>query len=123
MLLIGGGLVLMVALSFMGSDRTSLRPGEQKTVRVVLPPPPPPPEIKPQEKPPEPKPTPIEQPTDSPPPPTPQSEPTPGDSALTAREGAGPSNYGLAGGDGRSEGRRVGEECVTPVRDRWAPDH
>src|SRR3546814_4370799 len=60
MLLIGGGLVLMVALSFMGSDRTSLRPGEQKTVRVVLPPPPPPPEIKPQEKPPEPKPTPIE---------------------------------------------------------------
>ena len=60
-----------------------------------------------QEKPPEPTPTPMDQPVeDTPPPPDAPSEPTVGDSALTAREGAGPSNYGLARGDG--SGTRIG---------------
>src|SRR3546814_19309599 len=49
---------------------------------------------------------PVEEPTDSPPPPTPQAQPAPGNDALTAREGAGPSNYGLTIGDG--SGSRIG---------------
>lgn len=90
---------------FIGTQAPTVsdRPGEQKTVRVVLPPPPPPPpppEVKPDETPPEPKPAPVEQAQDTPPPQTPQSEPVQGDSALTAREGPGPSNYGLQAGDG-----------------------
>ena len=61
-----------------------------------------------QETPPEPVPTPVplDQPLDTPPPETPSADPTPGDNALTAREGAGPSNYGLVGGDG--SGGRIG---------------
>ncbi|QXQ05304.1 TonB C-terminal domain-containing protein [Sphingosinicellaceae bacterium] len=108
-LLVAAALVVVVALMLWRGDAVSLRPGEQKTVKVVLPPPPPPPppEVKPVEKPPEPKPMPLETPvTDVPPPPTPQAEPVAGDSALSAREGAGPSNYGLAVGDGG--GTRIG---------------
>lgn len=100
---------VILAVMFLRGQTVTERPGEEKTVRVVLPPPPPPPppQVKPDETPPEPKPQPIDQPvTDTPPPPTPQAEPAPGDSALTAREGAGPSNYGLAVGDGG--GTRIG---------------
>lgn len=100
---------VILAVMFLRGQTITERLGEEKTVRVVLPPPPPPPpppEVKPDETPPEPKPQPIEQAPDTPPPPTPQAEPAPGDSALTAREGAGPSNYGLAVGDGG--GTRIG---------------
>lgn len=105
------GVLLAVALVYMlaGQVTVSDRPNEMKTTAVILPPPPPPPppEVKPQETPPEPKPMPLEQPvTDTPPPPTPDAQPTVGDNALTAREGAGPSNYGLAVGDGG--GARIG---------------
>ncbi|ATQ44566.1 TonB C-terminal domain-containing protein [Caulobacter mirabilis] len=109
MLVLGVGLV--VALVWMMSTRITVtdRPNTLRTTRVILPPPPPPPPPEPvvQEKPPEPVPTPIpmEQPTEAPPPEAP-SEPTQGDNALTAREGAGPSNYGLARGDG--SGGRIG---------------
>lgn len=107
-LVVAGVVALIAAAIWMRAPSISDRPGEEKTVRVVLPPPPPlpPPEVKPDETPPEPKPAPIEQAQDTPPPPTPQAEPAPGDSALTAREGAGPSNYGLAVGDGG--GTRIG---------------
>ena len=83
------------------------RRNDNKSVQVVLPPPPPPPpppEPKLEPKPLEPKPTPVEQPTE----PVPE-EPAPDapvQDALTAREGAGPSNYGLAQGDG--SGVRIG---------------
>lgn len=100
---------VILAVMFLRGVTITERSGEEKTIRVVLPPPPPPPpppEVKPDETPPEPKPQPIEQAQDTPPPPTPQAEPAPGDSALTAREGAGPSNYGLAVGDGG--GTRIG---------------
>lgn len=90
----------------------SERPSEDKIVQVVLPPPPPPPpppieQPKPIEQPPVPKEVPVEQPQDTPPPPTPQqAQPTTGDSALTSRAGAGPSNYGLQQGNGT--GTRIG---------------
>jgi type IV secretory pathway VirB10-like protein len=104
-----GVLAVIVAVTFLRPSTVSERQREDKTVRVVLPPPPPPPpppEIKPQEKPPEPKPTPIEQPVDTTPPPQDApAQPTVGDSALTAREGAGPS-YGQTVGDG--SGSRIG---------------
>lgn len=109
LVVVGVGLVLVLAYTLIGRQTVSERPNEMKTTRVILPPPPPPPppEVKPQETPPEPKPMPLEQPvTDTPPPPTPDAQPTTGDSALTAREGAGPSNYGLAVGDGG--GTRIG---------------
>ena len=109
LVVVGVGLVLVLAYTLIGRQTVSERPNEMKTTRVILPPPPPPPppEPKPQEKPPEPKPMPLDQPvTDTPPPPTPDAQPTVGDSALTAREGAGPSNYGLAVGDGG--GTRIG---------------
>lgn len=109
LIVVGIGLVLLLAYTLIGRQTVSERPNEMKTTRVILPPPPPPPppEVKPQEKPPEPKPMPLEQPvTDTPPPPTPDAQPTVGDSALTAREGAGPSSYGLAVGDGG--GTRIG---------------
>lgn len=106
-------LVGFVLWSLISAQIVTKRPNEMKTTQVVLPPPPPPPppEPKPQEKPPEPTDAPpVEQPQDTPPPPTPQpqqaSQPSPGDNALTAREGAGPSNYGLAAGDG--SGGRIG---------------
>lgn len=101
-------LAAVLALTLLRGESVSERRSDMKTTRVILPPPPPPPppEPKPQDKPPEPKPTPVEQPTNAPPPPTPQAEPAPGDSALSAREGAGPSNYGLAVGDGG--GTRIG---------------
>ncbi|WP_244999593.1 hypothetical protein [Brevundimonas nasdae] len=104
-----GVLAVIVAVTFLRPSTVSERQREDKTVRVVLPPPPPPPppEVKPQEQPPEPKPTPMDQPVDqAPPPPDAPAQPTLGDSALTAREGAGPSNYGLAVGDG--SGTRIG---------------
>ncbi|MEG3086717.1 energy transducer TonB family protein [Sphingomonas sp. PB4P5] len=105
------GIVLALALAYMLAGRVTVseRPNEMKTTTVILPPPPPPPppEPKPQEKPPEPKPMPLDQPVvDTPPPPTPDAQPVAGDSALTAREGAGPSNYGLAVGNGG--GTRIG---------------
>lgn len=102
-------LAAILAATFLRPASVSERQREDKTVRVVLPPPPPPPpppEVKPQEKPPEPTPTPLDQPVEDTPPPDAPSEPTVGDSALTAREGAGPSNYGLARGDG--SGTRIG---------------
>lgn len=102
-------LAAVLAATFLRPASVSERQREDKTVRVVLPPPPPPPpppEVV-QEKPPEPVPTPMDQPVEAaPPPPDAPSEPTVGDSALTAREGAGPSNYGLARGDG--SGTRIG---------------
>lgn len=102
-------LAAVLAATFLRPASVSERQREDKTVRVVLPPPPPPPpppEVV-QEKPPEPAPTPMDQPVEAaPPPPDAPSEPTVGDSALTAREGAGPSNYGLARGDG--SGTRIG---------------
>ncbi len=105
-----GVLAVILAVTFLRPSTVSERQREDKTVRVVLPPPPPPPpppEVKPQEQPPEPKPTPMDQPVDqAPPPPDAPAQPTVGDSALTAREGAGPSNYGLAAGDG--SGTRIG---------------
>ena len=111
LVVVGAGLVLLLSYTLIGRQTVSERPNEMKTTRVILPPPPPPPppppEVKPQETPPDPKPMPVEQPvTDTPPPPTPDAQPTTGDSALTAREGAGPSNYGLAAGDG--SGTRIG---------------
>lgn len=110
LIVVGVGLVLAIAYNFLGKQTVSDRPNEMKTTQVILPPPPPPPppEPKPVEQPPEPTiAPPIEQPVDSPPPPDSASnDPTPGDNALTAREGAGPSNYGLARGDG--SGTRIG---------------
>ena len=103
-------LAVVLAATFLRPASVSERQRDDKTVRVVLPPPPPPPpppEVKPQEKPTEPTPTPLDQPVeDTPPPPDAPSEPTVGDSALTAREGVGPSSYGLARGDG--SGTRIG---------------
>lgn len=108
-----GGLILAVIVvwNLTSAELVSKRPQDMKTTQVVLPPPPPPPPPppKPMEKPPEP--TPMDapaDPVDTPPPPdqAQSSEPTTGDNALTAREGAGPSNYGLAGGDG--SGGRIG---------------
>ncbi|EDX80478.1 hypothetical protein BBAL3_1635 [Brevundimonas sp. BAL3] len=99
----------IVAAVLLQPSTVSERQRNDKTVRVVLPPPPPPPppQVQPVEQPPEPTPTPMDQPVDqAPPPPDAPSEPTVGDSALTAREGAGPSNYGLAVGNG--SGTRIG---------------
>jgi protein TonB len=107
-----GGAVLglgLVAMFLWPTQEISQRPHDMKTTTVILPPPPPPPppEPIPQERPPEPTMAePIEQPVDTPPPDQSAADPTPGDSALTAREGAGPSNYGLAAGDGT--GTRIG---------------
>lgn len=108
LVVVGAGLVLVLAYTLIGRQTVSERPNEMKTTTVILPPPPPPPppEVKPQETPPEPKPMPLEQPVTDTPPPTPDAQPTVGDNALTAREGAGPSNYGLAMGDGG--GTRIG---------------
>lgn len=111
LIVIGVGLILVLGYLFWGRETVSERPNEVKTTRVILPPPPPPPPPEPQEveQPPEPVDAPpIEEPLDTPPPPdqSQSSEPAPGDNALTAREGAGPSNYGLAGGDGG--GTRIG---------------
>src|SRR3546814_18111338 len=38
-------------------------------------------------------------------------------------EGAGHDLAPLTAGDGRSEERRVGKECVSTLRSRWAPYH
>ena len=111
LIVIGVGLILVLGYMFWGRETVSERPNEVKTTRVILPPPPPPPPPEPQEveQPPEPVDAPpIEEPVDTPPPPdqSQSSDATLGDNALTAREGAGPSNYGLAGGDGG--GTRIG---------------
>lgn len=105
-----GGVILAVFViwTFLNAQSVTDRPNEMKTTQVILPPPPPPPppEPKPVEQPPEPTAAPpIEQPVDTPPPEA-SSDPAPGDNALTAREGAGPSSYGLAVGDGG--GTRIG---------------
>lgn len=105
-------LIGFVVWSLLSAQIVTRRPNEMKTTQVILPPPPPPPpppEPRPQQKPPEPtRAPPIEQPADTPPPPQPAapSAAAPGDQALTAREGAGPSNYGLGVGDG--SGTRIG---------------
>ena len=113
--LVGGvALTGFVIWSLFSAQIVTERPNENKTTQVILPPPPPPPPPPPQEKeiaPPEPTiAPPLDQPVEAPTPPTPdapsQSDPAPGDNALTAREGAGPSNYGLAAGDGG--GTRIG---------------
>jgi protein TonB len=101
----------IVAFFWLQGPTITERDAERKTLNVVLPPPPPPPpEVKPEEKPPEPKPVPMDEPQpETPPPPQPQPQdaaPTSSNDALTAREGAGPSNYGLAKGDGG--GSRIG---------------
>lgn len=97
----------LIASILWPTPQISRRPNDMKTTQVILPPPPPPPEPIPQEKPPEPTAAPpIEQPLETPPPDQPSSEPAIGDSALTAREGAGSGNYGLAVGDG--SGTRIG---------------
>src|SRR3546814_7621737 len=108
LVVVGIGLALILVWTLIGKQTVSDRPNEMKTTRVILPPPPPPPppEVKPQETPPEPTPMPMEQPTDAPPPPDAAADPVQGDSALTAREGAGPSNYCLGRGDGG--GTRIG---------------
>ena len=108
---VGLALAVAVIYNLLSWQAVSDRPNEMKTTQVVLPPPPPPPPPEPQEveQPPEPVDAPpIEEPVDTPPPPdqAQSSDPAPGDNALTAREGAGPSNYGLAGGDGT--GTRIG---------------
>ncbi|AKM11047.1 hypothetical protein [Croceicoccus naphthovorans] len=109
LVVVGIGLALALVWSLWPSETITERPNERKTTTVVLPPPPPPPpppEPQQVEQPPEPTVAPpIEQPMDTPPPEA-SSDPAPGDSALTAREGAGPSNYGLAAGDGG--GTRIG---------------
>lgn len=110
LVVLGVGLAIALAYMMAGRVTVSDRPNEMKTTTVILPPPPPPPpppETQPIEKPPEPTiAPPIEQPVDTPPPPEANTDPVQGDSALTAREGAGPSNYGLARGDGG--GTRIG---------------
>lgn len=107
----GIAMIAAILLVFLWRGETiSQRPHDMKTTRVILPPPPPPPPPEPIEQDKTPEPTEalaIEEPVDSPPPPEQaSSDPTPGDNALTAREGAGPSNYGLAQGDG--SGTRIG---------------
>ena len=110
LIVLGIALVVALAWVFAGRETVSDRPNEIQTTRVILPPPPPPPpppEPQPLERPLEPTMAPpLDQPVDTPPPPDASAEPTAGDSALTAREGAGPSNYGLARGDGG--GTRIG---------------
>lgn len=107
---VGVGLAVALIYNMLSWEAITDRPNEIKTTQVILPPPPPPPppEPKPVEQPPEPTiAPPIEQPVDTPPPPDQANhDPAPGDNALTAREGAGPSNYGLAAGDG--SGTRIG---------------
>lgn len=107
---VGVGLVIAVVYNMLSWESVTDRPNDMKTTQVVLPPPPPPPpppEPEVVEQPPEPTVAPpIEQPQDTPPPPDASNDPVQGDSALTAREGAGPSNYGLARGDG--SGTRIG---------------
>lgn len=107
---VGVALVAAIVYNVFTWQAVSDRPNEMKTTAVILPPPPPPPPPPkdPVEQPPEPKMAePLDTPMDTPPPPDQaKSDPTPGDNALTAREGAGPSNYGLAAGDG--SGTRIG---------------
>jgi protein TonB len=109
LVVVGIGLVIALVYMMAGRMTVSERPNEIKTTTVILPPPPPPPpppEAQPVEQPPEPTiAPPLEQPLDTPPPEA-STDPIQGDSALTAREGAGPSNYGLARGDGG--GTRIG---------------
>ncbi|CAH0348270.1 MAG: TonB-dependent receptor [Sphingobium sp.] len=109
----GIAVALWLVWTLINAQIVTERPNEMKTTQVVLPPPPvppKPPEAKPQDKPIEPKEAPpLDQPQDTPPPPNQapsQADASAGDSALTAREGAGPSNYGLAAGNG--SGTRIG---------------
>lgn len=109
--LILGLLILgVIATVLLNGPAIDQRPNDHKIIRVALPPPPPaPPPPKPIEKPVQVKTPPkeVEQPTTQTPPPTPAPQATPQASdALTARAGAGPSNYGLARGDG--SGVRIG---------------
>lgn len=100
----------LALLFILRGPEIGVRQNEQKVITVVLPPPPPPPPPPPAEpKPPEPKPTitPPKPEEATPPPPT-QTPPqaAPDTSALTARTGSGPSNYGLQQGNG--SGTRIG---------------
>lgn len=110
LVLLGIGVVLAIGYSLMNQETVTERPNQVTTTTVILPPPPPPPPPQPEQVQQPPEPTvapPLDQPLDTAPPPDQSSsDPTPGDSALTAREGAGPSNYGLAVGDGG--GTRIG---------------
>lgn len=105
LVVVGVGLAAALIWTLTNQTTVTERPNQVTTTTVILPPPPPPPPPQPEqvEQPPEPTVAPpIDQPLDTPPPPdSASSDPTPGDSALTAREGAGPSNYGLQRGDGR----------------------
>lgn len=110
LVVLGIGVAIIIAWNLTNRSTVTERPNEVTTTTVILPPPPPPPPPPPEQVQQPPEPTvapPIDQPVDTPPPPDQSnSDQTPGDSALTAREGAGPSNYGLAGGDG--SGTRIG---------------
>ncbi|SNS69381.1 outer membrane transport energization protein TonB [Sphingomonas laterariae] len=110
LVVLGIGVAIVIAWNLTHRDAVTERPNQVTTTTVILPPPPPPPPPPPEQVQQPPEPTvapPIDQPVDTPPPPDQSSsDATPGDNALTAREGAGPSNYGLAGGDG--SGTRIG---------------
>lgn len=108
LVVLGIGVAIVIAWNLTNQATVTERPNEVTTTTVILPPPPPPPPPEQVQQPPEPTVAPpIDQPVDTPPPPDQSSsDPTPGDNALTAREGDGPSNYGLAGGDG--SGTRIG---------------
>jgi type IV secretory pathway VirB10-like protein len=105
------GLVAVAGLILvLHGPETGVHESERKVINVVLPPPPPPPPPPPEQpRPPEPKPEiPQPQPAQATPPPTPQPpqpQAAPSD-AISARVGAGPSNYGLAQGNGG--GTRIG---------------
>jgi type IV secretory pathway VirB10-like protein len=105
------GLIVLTAISLfvLRGPQIGVRDNDQKVISVVLPPPPPPPPPPPQQpKPPEPKPqiTPPTPTPDTPPPPSQAPPQAQANDALTARQGAGPSNYGLAQGNGA--GTRIG---------------
>jgi hypothetical protein len=106
-----GAIVLgMVLLFVLRGPTISQRDRQNKIINVVLPPPPPPPPLPPpKEKPPEPEKPKVEEPKPTPvtpPPPSPTPPAANANDALSARVGAGPSNYGLAQGNGG--GTRIG---------------
>lgn len=109
LVVVGIGVAIVIGWTLTNRTTVTERPNEVTTTTVILPPPPPPPPPPPEQVQQPPEPTvapPIDQPVDTPPPEAPSQDSAPGDSALTAREGAGPSNYGLQGGDG--SGTRIG---------------
>lgn len=103
------GLLLAALLAYLlQAPSIGQRDVQHRIINVILPPPPPPPPpVKPPEPKPKPKPKVLEQPKpdETPPPPTPPPAQAPSE-ALTAREGNGPANFGLAAGNGG--GLRIG---------------